>query len=482
MNDARLQGLGAAADILKQRAGPPIRGRAPRGRTRIARAAERVHRCGSPPQPEQLRPMTRAMHQRLDATTGPLREPEQPAASVALVARQPIYGPALTVIAYQLLYQEVASTPPPETTHAREAALKVVADAALEIGLDRLAGGLPVHVHYPRELLVAHSPPSMHPERVVVEWVEDLPCSPDVYEGLRALRARGHRIALDDYSPRLNDPDLLSAVDIVKVDVSQHSRSELERFVPALARRDLTLIAEAVETIEQFEHGVQLGFTGFQGDFLHRPETFKVQRMPSNRVSTLRIISALQNEQCSLRDIERLVAQDLPLSYRLLRCINSSFYNLPRKVDSIRQAIVILGLDSLRQLATLVSLQGIENRPTSLFVIAMSRARMCEQLARLAGVIDTGPYFITGLFSLLDVLTGIPMPDLLGDLPLAPAVQGALLAQEGDVGAALKCARAYERASWGRVSYNGLEPSLIRAAYVDSVFWAEQTQALTAAN
>ena len=424
--------------------------------------------------------MTRATYQPLEAATTATGEGQPSAASVALVARQPIYGAALTVVAYQLLYQEPAGGFAPALRGARDATLKVVADAALEIGLDRLAGGLPVHVHYPRELLAAQSPLSVHPERVVIEWVEDLPCGPEIFEGLRTLRARGHRIALDDYAPRLNDPALLDVVDIVKVDVSQHAHSKLERFVPPLARRGLTLIAETVETVEQFEYAAQLGFTGFQGDFLHRAETFKVQRMPSSRLSTLRIISALQNEQYSIREVEQLVSQDLSLSYRVLRCINSSFYNLPRKVESIRQAIVILGLDNLRQLATLASMQELENRPVSLFVTAISRARMCEQLARLAGVKETGQYFITGLFSLLDVLTGIPMPDLLDELPLAPAVAQALVAQEGDVGAALKCARAYERASWGRVSYNGLEPALIRAAYVDAVFWAEETQALTA--
>lgn len=423
------------------------------------------------------RPVTRAPHPRLEAAPAALADSPRSGESVAHVARQPIYGAALNVVAYQLLYQDAAPGP---ATGARDAALKVVADAALEIGLDRLAGGLPVHIFYPRELLASPSPPSVHPERVVIEWIEDLPCGPEVLEGLKALRARGHRIALGDYSPRLNDPGLLDAVDIVKINVSEHPSRDLERFAPALARRGVTLIAEDVRTIEQFEHGERLGFTGFKGDFLHRPETFKVQRMPSSRLATLRIVAALQNEQCSIREVEQLVSQDLALSYRVLRTINSSFYNLPRKVESIRQAIVILGLANLRQIATLVSLQGLENRPVSLYVTAMTRARMCEQLARLAGVKDTGPYFITGLFSLLDVLTGMPMPDLLDELPLAPAVASALIAQEGDVGAALKCARAYERASWGRVSYSGLEPQLIRAAYVDAVFWAERTQALTA--
>jgi c-di-GMP phosphodiesterase len=424
--------------------------------------------------------MSRTTEQPRDLAVPPAAETHGAGSSAALVARQPIYSDTMTVIAYELLYHEPGASTPAAALSSRDATLKVIADAALEIGLDRLAGGLPVHINYPRELLLSSSPVSMHPERVVIEWVEDIPASPALLEGINALKARGHRVALDDYSPRLNDPQLLDVVDIVKIDVAQQSRAELQKFVPGLLKRGLTLIAEDVETVEQFEHCVQMGFKGFQGDFLHRPQTVKGQRLPASRLGTLRLIAALQNQDYSLREIEGVVSQDLSISYRVLRCINSSYYNLPHKVESIRQAIVILGLDNLRQLATLVSMQSFENRPVSLYVTAMTRARMCEQLARLAGARDTGPYFITGLFSLLDVLTGVPTAELLDELPLAPAVERALIAQEGDIGTALKCAHAYERASWGRVAYNGLAPALIRAAYVDAVFWAEQTQAITA--
>jgi len=415
---------------------------------------------------------------RARAAAAPEAAPAQPG-TTALVARQPIYGAAFTVTAFELLYED-CSPGGSSDADTREATLRVIADAALEIGLDRLAGGLPVHINYPRELLLEQSPLSVHPERVVVEVNEDIPCDAALLSGIRALRARGHRIALEDFSTELNSPALLDVIDIVKIDVSQHSIEDLARAAPELIQRGLRLIAAEVETIEQFERCMQLGFEGFQGDFLHRPETFRAQRLPAARLATLRLIAALQNEDYSIDEVEQLVSQDLSISYRVLRCINSSYYNLPRKIESVRQAIVVLGLENLRQLASLVALQGIDDRPSVLFLTAMTRARMCEQLARLAGLKDTGAYFITGLFSLLDVLTGIPTPQLLDQLPLAAAVERALIAQEGPLGAALRCARAYERASWGGASFSGLPASLVRAAYVDAVFWAEQTQALTA--
>jgi len=399
---------------------------------------------------------------------------DRPAANgFALVARQPIYGAALTVSAYELLYRDAGSARP-AARDAREATLRVVADAALEIGLDRLAAGVPVHIHYPRELLTGDLPLSVQPERVVIEVVEDSPADAALLAGLRALRMRGHRIAVDGYSPRVNNPQLLELADFVKIDVAQESRDTLAQIAPGLVRRGLQLIAEDVSTVEQFDYCVELGFEGFQGDFLQRPETFIAQRVPSNRLAMVRLIAALQDENYSVDDIERMVAQDLSISYRVLRSINSSFYNLPRKVDSIRHAIVILGLDNLRQLCTLVALQGFEHRPPNLFVTALVRARMCEQLARAAGTKDIGVHFITGLFSLLDVLTGIPMAEVLDELPLTESAKRALIAEEGAAGAALRCARAYERALWDRAAYADLTADLIRAAYVDAVFWAEQ--------
>jgi EAL and modified HD-GYP domain-containing signal transduction protein len=302
-----------------------------------------------------------------------------------------------------------------------------------------------------------------------------------VLKGLDALRKLGHHIALDNYLPQGCDPALLEVAEIVKINVSQAHAGELPRMVADLKQRNLKLIADDVETLEQFERCIGLGFAGFQGNFLQHPQTFRAQRIPTSRLGSLRLVTTLQNEDFSVDEVERLVAQDVAISFRVLRCINSSYYNLPRKVDSIRQAIVILGLDNLRQLCTLVALQGFDDRPPSLFVNAMTRARMCEQLGRLRGVKDVGPYFITGLFSMLNVLVGLPMQDVVKELPLAPAVTQALLEGTGDLGEALQCARAYERAAWKIASFEGISPQLIRAAYVDAVFWAEEARAQFAA-
>jgi EAL and modified HD-GYP domain-containing signal transduction protein len=399
--------------------------------------------------------------------------------ALAMVARQPVYDAGMAVSAYELLYRESTSALKAMVTDSRRATLRVIANAALEIGLDRLAGGLPVHINFPLELLGdSEQLLPVQPDRVVIQVFDDIPATPDVLEALRKLRARGHGIAVGDFSSRESDHALLAVADIVKVALSREQGAGLGRMVQELKGRGLKLIAEEVETVEQFEHCMELGFDGFQGDFLHHPETFRAVRVPSSKMGVLRLLTELSKPDASIEEVEQLVSQDMSMSYRVLRCINSSFFNLPRKVDSIRQAIVILGLDPLRQLCSLVALQGFDDRPPNLIVVAMARARMCEQLGKLIGSADSGPFFITGLFSMLNVLTGVPIKKLVDDLPLAPAIVSALVADEGELGAALHCVRAYERGRWREVNFCGLPQNVIRAAYVDAVFWAEETRGL----
>lgn len=398
---------------------------------------------------------------------------------LALVARQPIYDTGMAVVAYELLFRGTEKARTATITDASAATLSVLANA-IEIGLDRLTAGIPIHLNFPRELLVIESPIPLPAERVVIEVLEDVPDDAEVLAGIAALKKRGHRIALDDYSPTTTAPGLLQLADIVKIRTLNRTREQLAPLLRSLKPHRVRLIAEEVETVEQFEQCAELGFDQFQGYFLQHPQTFRSQRIPASRLGVVRLIAALNAEVDSFDEIERLVSQDVSMPYRVLRCINSSYYNLPRRIDSIHQAIVILGIENLRRLCTLVALQSFAERPPSLFVSALTRGRMCEQLAKVAGIRETGPYFICGLFSLLDVLTGVPIAELIGDLPLTTAIERALLADEGTLGAALACVRAYERGAWHQVVFQGLDPLLIRAAYVDAVFWAEESRGMVA--
>jgi c-di-GMP phosphodiesterase len=401
-----------------------------------------------------------------------------PPAVLALVARQAIYDASKEVVAYELLFRRSETAATAQVVDGSAATLQVITNAVLEIGLDRLAGDLPVHINYPGELLVGNVVLPVPAKRVVIEVLETVRSDAAIMAGIAAMRARGHEIALDDFAPRVSDPVLLEVADTVKLDVSDYTAEELARMVAALKSRRFRLIAERVETAEEFERCVALGFDAFQGYFLQHPKVFSAKPVPSSRLGTLRLVALLQNEESSIKDVERLISQDVSLTYRVLRCINSSYYGLTKKIDSIRQAIVILGFEKLRQLCALIALRELEDRPPSVFIDAMTRARMCEKVGALRGISDSPALFITGLFSTLDVLTGVPMPEILRELPLSPAVAAALTTRDGALGAVLREVIAYERGDWSPVIYRGLAAEAMQTTYLEAVSWAEAAQGL----
>ena len=218
-----------------------------------------------------------------------------------------------------------------------------------------------------------------------------------------------------------------------------------------------------------------LGYTGFQGYFLQRPETFTGKRAPTFRVPAMQVIAALQQGDYTAEQIERLVSQDLGLVHRLLRCLNSGFYNLPRQVTSIRHAIVILGREQLMRLCAAVALAEFKDRPDWLLVNALVRARMCELLAPPRAARESGGFFFAGLLSHLDALLGLPTQQAISGLPLTPTVEQALVEQSGPIGATLRGVQAWEQGRFEGLG-DGLDERTLRYAYLEAVEWAEQVR------
>lgn len=392
---------------------------------------------------------------------------------LALLARQPIFDASLQVVAHELLYRSHPDAQSARIVDPQTSTARVILDACLEFGLDQLVGSCPAHINFPRELLRIDTRLPVPPKRIVVEVLEDVRADCEVIESLVELRARGHMIALDDFSFEDSDIGLLAFAHIVKLDLRKLGEAELKRAVRELQGRKLKLVAEKVESHEELQHCVGLGFHAFQGYFLRRPETFSRQRVPSSRLATLRIMAELQGAEVDFAALERAVARDAATSYRIMRCINSSFYSLPRPVSDLRQAIVILGIDELRRLCALIVLGGFEDRPPQLITDALVRARMCELMARSIGAEDAGPFFVTGLFSLLDVLLGQPLEQILATLPLSDPVRQALLTRSGELGRVLDWVIRYEEAAWEELARCGVARHELCRAYLDAVQWAE---------
>ncbi len=398
--------------------------------------------------------------------------PVPAAATRVHVARQPIFDPSLRVVAYELLYRREGATSA-QICDRSLATAEVVAAATLDIGLSQLVGEHPAFVNFPAELLCAPLHFPMDPARIVIELLEGSQPEAALLTGLERLRAAGFRIALDDYDPRVHSPVFLDFADIVKLDVQEHAPGELAASVRGLRSRDLQLVAEKVETAAELRHCLDLGVDYVQGYFLQKPEVFASQRPPSSRLAALQTIIALSDQEVSVVDLEASVARDVGLSYRILRCINSSYYHLPREVSSLRQAITLLGFEELRRICVLLMLAEMDDRPAYVSIQALARARMCESLCAMSGMVGRDAFFMVGFLSTLDVLLGQPLAEALRSLPLSDSIRTALLSESGPLGAAVACAKHYERGEWGKARFSTLTEEQIDQAYSQAVGWAD---------
>ncbi len=265
---------------------------------------------------------------------------------------------------------------------------------------------------------------------------------------------------------------------VVKLDLIAMDRTRLEEYVGSLRKRKVKLLAEKVETQEVFDLCKNLGFDYFQGYFLCRPNVIKGHRMPATRLVILRLLAKLQAPDIEFRDLEEIVRQDVSLSYKLLRLINSAFYARPAEIKSIRQALTLLGLRQVQAWVSLLVLSKIDDKPHELMITAMMRAKMCEFLALISQEHSAETGFMTGLFSVLDALLDLPPEEVLASLPLSEDITSALLHYEGSLGALLRCILAYERGDWEGVAYPGLEAGVVRDAYLKSLSWATEVSSL----
>ena len=391
------------------------------------------------------------------------------------VGRQPIYNRRLEVVAYELLYRDGGTRNQADIRDGDRATSEVIINSFMEIGLDAIVERKPAFINLTRGFILGEPPLPLPRQQVVLEVLEDIRADEPVLAALQGLAERGYTIALDDFEYRRDLEPLLELAHIVKVEVDGRTPEALAAIVRRLRRFDVRLLAEKVETHEEFAACRALGFDLFQGYFLCRPSIHNGVRPSANRLVLLSLLARLQKPDISMKELEEVVVQDAPLTYRLLRYINSAYFYLRSRIDSVRRALIILGVQRIKSWSSLILLSSIEEKPRALIVAALIRAKMCELLAPEPEGSGREPYFTAGLFSLLDALLDQPLETLLRNLPLTDELREALLAQRGPMGRTLRRVIDYEQARWGRLAADRVNVGAYRRAYLEAVDWAQQT-------
>jgi c-di-GMP phosphodiesterase len=260
-----------------------------------------------------------------------------------LVSRQPIYRADNSLRGYELLFRESDVALACFTDGARATA-QVLVNTLMEIGMDELVGRLPAFINFERTLLMGNYCESLPPERVVLEILESVEPDEMLLKRLKQLRNGGYHIALDDFLCTEPFSPFLEFADFVKMDLSTTDWASIERTVKAMQKYPVELIAEKVETREQFQHCKDLGFDFFQGFFFCRPQNISGRPLPVNRLAAVRLLTQLNKSDIQIDELEDTIGQNVALSYKLMRYINSAMCGLGRQVDSIRHATVLVGL------------------------------------------------------------------------------------------------------------------------------------------
>jgi len=393
--------------------------------------------------------------------------------SEIFVGRQPIYDRKIHVYGYELLFRSDGNM--------AEAFQKIGADGAtsttiinsfLEIGLDKLVGNRYAFINLTENFLLNEDALPISPKQVVLEVLENIVVTDTIVKAVERLKLEGFTIALDDYIYNPAHKPLISMVDIIKIDIMQLDQQQLIEHVNILKQYNIKLLAEKVETMDEFALCHKLGFDYFQGYFLSKPRIVKSSSLAPNKLAVLNLLSVLMKPDSGTDEIEEAMAYDVSISYKMLKLINSAIFNLSRKVESIQQAIVILGRSKLRSWVSLIALASLDERPSEMIHLTMTRAKMCEILAEKARLPSLESFFTVGLFSALDILMERELNELITPLPLDQDIVDALLKHEGDYGEALKCALAYEVSDAENARFKNLTANDIFVANVEAVSWA----------
>jgi EAL and modified HD-GYP domain-containing signal transduction protein len=396
-------------------------------------------------------------------------------ANSIFLARQPIFDNNLSLFAYELLFRS------DQTNHSGVddlngdiATSQVINHAFLEFGIERVLGGKLGFINLTRAFLTGEIPLPFDHQDVVLEILEDIEVTDEIIESVKRFSKQGYTIALDDFIYHEDFKPLVDIANIIKIDLLALSEEELEEHVRILKQFNVKLLAEKVETEAQFELCKRLGFDYYQGYFFCKPTILDDKPLPENKTAALNLLTELQRPGISIEEVENLVKYDVSLSFKLLRCLNSAAFALPKRIESLKQAVIYLGLDTIKSWATIITFSNINTAPPNeLLTTALVRAKMSELLAP---TFNCGPEtaFTLGLFSITDVLFNKPMTELLSPLPLSEPLKLALQSAEGPLGKLLIFIRTHERGSL-TVMPKYLSIPEINKAFIAATDWANHS-------
>jgi EAL and modified HD-GYP domain-containing signal transduction protein len=395
------------------------------------------------------------------------------------VGRQPIFNKDLGVYAYELLFRSGDQANHAVILGGDSATAQVVLNAFMEIGLTNLVGEHKAFLNFTEGFLLRENIPLFPRAQLVIEVLETVKPTPAVVKAVEHLRGLGYTIALDDFFYTDDYKPLVALADIIKIDILDVGAKNLANHIRSIRATNerVRLLAEKVETREQFEYCKGLGMDYFQGYFFAKPQIIKGQRLPSNKMAILNLLASVYDPNVDMGELAAIVGRDVGLSHKLLSFVKTYPGNQDIQINSIKDAVLRFGLQKLQSWVSVLVLSGMDDKPSELFNTALLRARFMELLAEKGKCAMRDTFFMVGLFSCLDALMDTAMVDALGAITISDEAKVALTLNEGVMGQALTCALAIERGDTAKTVFLDINSGDISSIYMQAMVWATATTA-----
>lgn len=397
-------------------------------------------------------------------------------------ARQPILDTDKNLFAYELLFRDSLDNVFPEID-ANEATSKLI-ESQLNIGIEDFTGDKPAFINFTLDTLLKKYPTLIHPEHLVIEILETINPGKKLLEEIKQLKQQGYIIALDDYIHQPVWAHFYPYVDIIKVDFIETSLEQMLEIKEAIKQHpQIKLLAEKVETLEEFNQAIELGFSYFQGYFFSKPEVVQSRALNPAQLTIAELLFETSKKEIDFSKITKVFERDVNLAYKLLRYANSAIFKRRAEIATIKQALMVLGTVELKKfLSVLFAAQVGAEKPAELMKLSMSRARFAELMAQ-DHKDDPSTAFLTGMMSLIDAMLDEPIATVMNKLPLAEPIKKALVERKGIMAFYIEIGKCFENANWERaeklILQIGLDKNHIPSLYQEAVHWSDiQMEAL----
>lgn len=392
------------------------------------------------------------------------------------VARQPIFDSQKKLYAYELLFRTGISNGFPDID-GDTATTSLLSSSFFTVGIDKIASGKIAFINFTGELIRRGTPHLFPQEKLMVEILEDVEPDTEIINACKALKDDGYELALDDFVYSKKYDELLEICDIIKIDFRGTSPEKVQEMVASLEVYKCRLLAEKIETYEEFSTAVSLGFDLFQGYFFSKPEIIQNKDMSASQLTMMQLIAEVNSAEFDVASLEKIVTQDVSISYKLINYLNSADFSRTQPLSSIKEAISFLGENGFKLFVSLIATSKLAaNKPGELIRYSIIRAKFLELIGKETNK-NSNELFLLGLFSLIDAMLDKSMAEILKKLPLSDNIVSALQHRNGELFIYLRLLETYESGNWVAFKYalqkTTVDSEKLVECYIESLNWAD---------